>query len=162
MKQIEDRLVRGEKTLQLRRVLYVLLFHILRKQSPSTIIEKLTFPIEFPFPCQRGEKNAPLAKGALCASDQLLTEAIAAVNRTIRAGLEGDFAGLAAACAGRVIHLTVAAAAAGRALLAGCTAILAALGLIGETLFRVEFLLVGSKGEFLSAIFADDGLVAVH
>ena len=110
----------------------------------------------------RGEKNAPLAKGALCASDQLLAEAIAAVNRTIRAGLEGDFAGLAAACAGRVIHLTVAAAAAGRALLAGCTAILAALGLIGETLFRVEFLLAGGEGEAGSAIFADDGFVAEH
>ena len=97
----------------------------------------------------------------MCASDQLLTEAIAAVNRTIRAGLEGDFAGFAAACAGCVIHLTVAAAT-GRALLAGGTAILAALGLIGETLFRVEFLLAGGEGEALSAIFADDGLVAEH
>ena len=98
----------------------------------------------------------------MCASDQLLAEAIAAVNRTIRAGLEGDFAGFAAACAGCVIHLTVAAAAAGRTLLAGRTAILAALGLIGETLFRVEFLLAGGEGEALSAIFADDGLVAEH
>ena len=110
----------------------------------------------------RGEKNAPLAKGALCASDQLLAEAIAAVNRTIRAGLEGDFAGFAAACAGCVIHLTVAAATTGRALFAGRTAILAALGLIGETLFRVEFLLAGGEGEAGSAIFADDGFVAEH
>ena len=107
------------------------------------------------------QKNAPLAKGALCASDQLLAETIRAVNRTIRAGLEGDFAGLAATCADRIIHLTVAAAT-GRALLAGRTAGLAALGLIGETLFRVEFLLAGGEGEALSAIFADDGLVAEH
>ena len=109
----------------------------------------------------KSTKKRSLA-GAFCASDQLLAEAVAAVNRTVGTGLEGNLAGFAAACADRVIHLTVAAAAAGRALLAGRTAILAALGFIGETLFRVEFLLAGGEGEALSAIFADDGLVAEH
>ena len=107
-------------------------------------------------------KNALLAKGALCFLGDLLAEAVAAINRTVGTGLEGNFAGLAAACADRVIHLTVAAATTGRALLAGGTAILATLGLIGETLFRVEFLLAGGEGEAGSAIFADDGFVAEH
>jgi len=98
---------------------------------------------------------------ALCASGQLLAEAIRAVDRTVRAGLEGNLAGFAAACANCIVHLTVAAAT-GRALLAGGTAILAALGFIRETLFRVEFLLAGGEGEALSAIFADDGFVAEH
>ena len=110
---------------------------------------------------QESTKKRSLA-GAFCASDQLLAEAVAAVNRTVGTGLERNLAGFAAACAGCVIHLTVAAATTGRALFAGRTAILAALGLIGETLFRVEFLLAGGEGEALSAIFADDGFVAEH
>ena len=106
-------------------------------------------------------KKTPFLRRALCASDQLLAEAVAAVNRTVGTGLERNFAGLAATCADRIIHLTVAAAT-GRALLTGRAAVLATLGLIGETLFRVEFLLAGGEGEALSAIFADDGLVAEH
>ena len=42
------------------------------------------------------------------------------------------------------------------------TACLASLGLVGEALLCVKFLLAGSKGEFLSAIFADQYFVAVH
>jgi hypothetical protein len=99
--------------------------------------------------------------GALCASDQLLAEAVAAVNRTVGTGLERNLAGFAAACAGCVIHLAVAVTT-GRALLASRTARFAALGFIGETLFRVEFLLAGGEGEAGSAIFADDGFVAEH
>ena len=106
-------------------------------------------------------KKTPFLRRALCASDQLLAEAVAAVNRTVGTGLEGNLAGFAAACAGCVIHLTVAAAT-GRALLAGSAAVFAALGFIGEALFCVEFLLAGGEGEALSAIFADDGLVAEH
>ena len=97
---------------------------------------------------------------ALCASNQLLAEAVGAVDRTVRTGLEGNLAGLSAACADRIIHLTVAAA--GRALLAGRTAGFAALRFVGEPFFRVEFLLAGGEGEALSAIFADDGFVAEH
>ena len=92
----------------------------------------------------------------------LLAEAIAAVDWTIRTGLEGHFAGFAATGTDRIVHLTVAAAATGRALLAGSAAIFAALGLIGEAFFRIEFLLAGGEGEALSAIFADDGFVAEH
>jgi len=109
----------------------------------------------------KDRKKRSLA-GAFCASNQLLAEAVAAVNRTVGTGLEGNLAGFAAACAGCVIHLTVAAAATGRALLAGGAAVLAALGFIGEALFCVEFLLAGGEGEAGSAIFADDGFVAEH
>jgi hypothetical protein len=109
---------------------------------------------------RKNTKKRSLA-GAFCASDQLLAEAVAAVDRTVGAGLERNLAGLAAACAGCIVHLTVAAAT-GRALLASRTAGLAALGFIGETLLGVEFLLAGGEGEAGSAIFADDGFVAEH
>ena len=75
-------------------------------------------------------------------------------------GLERNLAGVAALGANGVKHLTRAAFAA--LCLTVCTASLTSLRLVGETLLCVKFLLAGSKGEFLSAIFADQSFVAVH
>ena len=97
------------------------------------------------------------------------SEAIAAQDRSVGTGLEGNLAGLAAFRANCVIHLArrsvTVAAIAGTA--SGCAftsdaAVFATLRFVRKTFFGEKFLLVGSKGEFLSAIFADDGLVAVH
>ena len=74
--------------------------------------------------------------------------------------LERNFAGVTTLRAGCVIHLTCTALAAlGLAVL---TASLASLGLVGEALLGVKLLLTCSKGEFLSAILADQYFVAVH
>ena len=99
----------------------------------------------------------------------VVSEAVTAHDRTVGAGLEGNLAGLAAFRANCVIHLArrsvTVAAIAGTA--SGCaltsdTAGFAALRFVRKAFFGEKFLLVGSKGEFLSAIFADDGLVVVH
>jgi hypothetical protein len=91
---------------------------------------------------------------------RLSSEAIAAVDRTISAGLEGDLAGLSACGANRIIHLT--AAAVSSASLACVAAGLAALRLVCEAFLGVKLLLAGSKHEFFSAILADQGLVVEH
>ena len=90
-----------------------------------------------------------------------IAETIAAIDRAVVAGLEGDFAGLAAFGTDGVIHLTLAAATAG-VLLAGVTAGLAALGLILEPTLSVEFLFAGGENEFLTAVFADESFVLIH
>ena len=98
------------------------------------------------------------------------SEAIAAQDRSVGTRLERYLASFSALRANRIVHLaggvvTVAAIAgttvSGSAF-TGDPAGLAALRLVRKTFFGEKFLLVGSKGEFLSAIFADDGLVAVH
>ena len=97
------------------------------------------------------------------------SEAIAAQDGAVGTGLEGNLAGFTAVCTNCVIHLArfVVAVAAIAGTASGCaltsdTAGFAALRLVRKTFFGEKFLLVGSKGEFLSAIFSDDGLVAVH
>ena len=75
-------------------------------------------------------------------------------------GLKGNLAGVAALGADGIKHLAGACSIVACALTVG-TACLASLGLIGEALLCVKFLLAGSKGEFLSAIFADQYFVAV-
>jgi len=97
------------------------------------------------------------------------SEAIAAHDRTVGAGLERNLAGSPARCANRIVHLAggvvTVTAIAGTAIgvtLASNPAGFAALRLICKAFFGEKLLLVGSKGEFLSAIFADDGLVVVH
>jgi len=89
-----------------------------------------------------------------------ISEAIAAVNRTVGAGLKGNLALLAALGANGVKHLTFAALTV--SILSCHAAISAALRLVSETFFSVELLLTCSKSEFLSAILADEGLVFVH
>ena len=99
----------------------------------------------------------------------LASEAIAAHDRTVGAGLERNLAGSAAFRANCVIHLArcVVAVSAIAGTASGCaltsdTAGFAALRFVRKAFFGEKLLLVGSKGEFLSAIFADDGLVVVH
>ena len=113
-----------------------------------------------------GSKKAapPLRERLLFRTNQLqsvllhLSEALAAVDRTVLARLEGNLAGLAAAGAGSVEHLALAA---GR-VLAGITAGLAALGLVLETTAGVELLLAGGPNELLAAILAYQSLVFEH
>ena len=99
----------------------------------------------------------PLRERLLFRTNQLqsvllhLSEALAAVDRTVLARLEGNLAGLAAAGAGSVEHLALAA---GR-VLAGITAGLAALGLILEAARCVELLLTSSPNKLLAAVFAN-------
>ena len=77
--------------------------------------------------------------------------------------LEGNLAGVAALGADRFEHLAGCAGSGVTAsVLAVGSACLASLRLVGEALFCVKLLLAGSKGEFLSAIFADQYFVAVH
>jgi hypothetical protein len=97
------------------------------------------------------------------------SETIAAHDRTVGAGLEWDLAGLPARCAYRIVHLAgcivTVAAIAGTAIGVTLTcnpAGFATLRFIRKAFLGEKLLFVGSKGEFLSAIFADDGLVVVH
>ena len=89
-----------------------------------------------------------------------VTEALAAVYRTIVVGLEGNLAGVATVCAGCVKHLTSATFTA--ACLELSTAITASLGLMLKALLCVKLLLTGGEYEFLSAVLADQSLVCVH
>jgi len=93
------------------------------------------------------------------------SETVAAQDRSVGTRLERHLTGSPALGAYRIIHLAgavVAVSAASLATLTGVSAGFAALGLIRKTFFGEKLLLVGSKREFLSAIFADDGLVAKH
>ena len=99
----------------------------------------------------------------------VVSEAIATHDRTVGAGLEGNLTGLSALCAYRIVHLTggtvTEAAVAGTAagvVFTSDAAGFAALWFVRKTFFGEKLLFVGSKGEFCSAIFADDGLVVVH
>ena len=87
-----------------------------------------------------------------------LSEALAAVHRTVRLGLKGHLGLSATAGAGGGEVLTGAAG----GVLAGVTAGLAALGLVLEAALCVELLLTGSENEFVAALFANSSLVFVH
>ena len=106
----------------------------------------------------------PLRERLLFRTNQLqsvllhLSEALAAVDRTVLARLEGNLAGLAAAGADSVEHLALTT---GR-ILAGIAAGLAALGLVLETTAGVELLLAGGPNELLAAILAYQSLVFEH
>ena len=97
------------------------------------------------------------------------SEAIAAQDRSVGTGLEGNLARFSTFRTHGVIHLArcVVAVSAIAGTASGCaltsdTAGFAALRFVRKTFFGEKLLLVGSKGEFCSAIFADDGLVVVH
>ena len=97
------------------------------------------------------------------------SEAIAAQDGSVGTWLERHLARFTTVCTNCVIHLArcVVAVSAIAGTASGCaltsdTAGFAALRLVRKAFFGEKLLLVGSKGEFLSAIFADDGLVAVH
>ena len=80
----------------------------------------------------------------------LSSEALAAVNGTIRAGLEGNLASLAAGSADSVKHLAGSAATG----LAGIAAGFAALGLVFEATAGIKLLLTGGEHGPLAAFFA--------
>ena len=107
-------------------------------------------------------KTAPVFRQALFFSKKqnesfvqlaLLThlgEALAAIDRTVGLGLEGNLGLAAASCAdcGEVLTGTTGG------VLASVAAGLAALGLILEASLRVELLLTGGEHEFLATLFA--------
>ena len=87
-------------------------------------------------------------------------EAIAAVDRLVAAGLEGNFARGAARSAYRIVHLPGAAAILLH--LAGLTALGASRGLVLETALREEFLLSRRENEILATVSAIQYLVFVN
>ena len=87
-----------------------------------------------------------------------LGDAVAAVNGTIRLGLEGNLSLTTAGGAGGGEELTGATG----GVLAGIAAGLAALGLVLEAALSVELLLTGSEGELVAALFTGQNLVFVH
>ena len=90
-------------------------------------------------------------------------EALAAIDRAILPGLEGNLRGAAATDADHFIHLTLAAVAVATVLLtAGGTASRAAAGLILEALVSIELLLRSGENEFRAALTALQGLVFEH
>ena len=95
--------------------------------------------------------SAPFSQQALSGLLFHLSEALAAVNRTIGLGLEGNLCLAAACCTCSCKELTGAAG----GVLASVAAGLAALGLILEAALCVEFLLTGGENEFLAALFAN-------
>ena len=118
------------------------------------------------FKLYKHKKSSPslAGKAAFFRTNQLqsvllhLSEALAAVDRTVFTRLEGHLAGLAAACANGVEHLALTTG----SVLAGIAACLAALGLVLETTACVELLLTGGPNELFAAIFAYQSLVFVH
>ena len=80
-----------------------------------------------------------------------LSEALAAVHRTVGLRLEGNLCLTAATGTGSSKELAGATG----AVLAGITAGFAALGLVLEAALCVELLLTGGENEFLTALFAN-------
>ena len=92
----------------------------------------------------------------------LLAEAIAAVNRAVATWLKRDRGILATFCADHGMHLTWALAVAITALVTSClTARITALGLVGETLHRMERLIVCAEGERLPTVHTCECFVLV-
>ena len=87
-----------------------------------------------------------------------LCKAIAAIDGSVRLGLEGNLR-LAAAVGANSGEVLLGASG---SVLSGVAAGLAALGLILEASLSVEFLLAGGENEFISALFANQCLVFVH
>ena len=87
-----------------------------------------------------------------------LSEALAAVNRTVLTGTERNLAGLAAVGAYSVKHLSLGAG----IVLAGISALSASLRLVLEALLCIELLLTSGEYELLAALFAYQCLVCVH
>ena len=96
------------------------------------------------------------------------SEAVAAQDRSVGTRLERHLTGSSALRAHRIVHLagTVVAVSAitgtASSTFTSVPAGFAALRFIRKAFFGEKLLLAGSKREFLSAIFADDGLVAKH
>lgn len=112
---------------------------------------------------KKGVSNrTPLSYVSDCGQSALLLthagEALAAVHRTVRLGLERH-TGLATAhgaSSGEILTGTASG------VLAGVAAGLAALGLILEAALGIEFLLAGGEYELFSAFLAHKSLVFKH
>ncbi len=87
----------------------------------------------------------------------LLCETLAAVNRPVITRLERNYSFLSAACANGCEHFSVS-----RCVLLRIPALLAALRLVCEAFFGIEFLFTGGEYEFVSAVLAYKRLVCVH
>lgn len=87
-----------------------------------------------------------------------LCKALAAKNRSVVAGLERNSSLATALCASS--HKVLSLGSTG--VLSCCTAFLASLRLVLESLFSIELLLAGSENKFLAAILTSQCLVLVH
>jgi hypothetical protein len=88
-------------------------------------------------------------------------ETIAAINRAIITGLERNLAGSAAFRANGIIHLALAAVAAGVPF-AGIPAGLAPLRFVGEPSLSIKFLFLRGENEFLATVYANECFVLIH
>ncbi len=93
-----------------------------------------------------------------CCSCLFLCEAFAAINRSVFAGLEGNFCNAAAFVTGSFEPFAFAAT----GVLACITASLAALRFVYETFFSIEFLFACCEYEFCAAFLAFECFVFVH
>lgn len=107
------------------------------------------------------KKRAPKGRALRATELPSIREALTAINRAVAARLEGNPAGFSALGADRLKHLALGISAA-RISFSGIAAGFAALRLVGESFFGVEFLLAGSELEFVSAVFANECFVVVH
>lgn len=98
-----------------------------------------------------------------CFSETILSaETITAINRSVVAGLEGDFARTSASRANGVEHLAVACVAFTGIAFAGIAARFATLRLVIKALLRKEFLILGGKSKLLTTVLARDCFVFEH
>ncbi len=94
----------------------------------------------------------------LCLFLSHLSEAFAAIDRSVRLGLKRNFSLFAAGCANCCVILTGSASSGFAVVTAG----LAALGLILESTLSVELLLTGSENELVAAFLAYHCFVFEH
>ena len=122
------------------------------KQNPHLYNCRLHIPVRSGHQKRGARLGAPscLAKNQSALLLTHLGEAVAAVDRTVRLGLEGN---LRLAAAGSTHGSEILTGAAG-SVLAGITAGLAALGLVLEAALSIELLLAGSEHELFAAFFA--------
>src|SRR5579859_1733016 len=108
----------------------------------------------------------PVVPALLSGAGPHLVEAARAVDRPVVPRQERDERLATAFGADRGMHLALAAIPAadaeGSVLLGDRPTALAALGLVDETLLRIELLLTGAEDEVHPAVSAADGLVGVH
>ena len=87
-----------------------------------------------------------------------LGEALAAINRAILTGTEGNLRFFSTGCANRCEHFLVLP----QIVLPGRTALLTSLRLILKAFFRIKFLLAGSEYELVPTVLAYQSLVLIH
>ena len=105
-------------------------------------------------PAEAKKKKGYVSASPLSLHARLLSascrEALAAINRSVARGLERNLARLAAFRADGVEHFSLFAT----GVLSLRTAVLASLGFVLESLFRIELLLAGGEHELVAAFLA--------